>query len=180
MQPLHLLAISGSLRAASTNTALLRAACLVTPQDIEITLYTGMDQLPHFNPDIDVEPVPDTAARLRDAVTRADGVLICCPEYAHGVPGSMKNLLDWLVGSPAIVNKPVALINAAPRASIAQAQLAETLRTMSARLVSDASITLPIAGSGLDAEGIAAHPDIAPRLRAALETFGQAIRQEAP
>ena len=179
MPDLQLLAISGSLRNISTNTALLRAACQVAPSGIHIKLYNGMDRLPHFNPDIDVEPFPDTATLLRDAVTRADGVLIACPEYAHSVPGSMKNLLDWLVGSPAIVNKPVALLNAAPRASIAQAQLAETLRTMSAWLVSDASITLPIAGSGLNAEGIAAHPDIAPRLRAALETFGQAIRAHA-
>ena len=80
---------------------------------------------------------------LRDRVRRADGLLISSPEYAHGVPGAMKNALDWLVGGEEFIYKPVALLNASPRATHAQASLAETIRTMSGRLVPEASIAVP-------------------------------------
>ncbi|WP_297576378.1 NADPH-dependent FMN reductase [uncultured Deefgea sp.] len=112
---LHLIAISGSLRAASCNTALLRAVQSVAPSHIHVTLFAQLAQVPPFNPDIDIETVP-LLAQLRDQIIAADGVLIASPEYAHGVSGVMKNLLDWLVNTPAFANKPVATLNTSPRA----------------------------------------------------------------
>lgn len=116
---IQLLAVSGSLRAASSNTALLTAAEPLAPAGVAVSLYTGIGDLPHFNPDVEDElpsPVKDWRAR----VGAADGLLIACPEYARGVPGAFKNALDWLVGGPEFVGKPVALFNASPRASHAQ------------------------------------------------------------
>jgi chromate reductase, NAD(P)H dehydrogenase (quinone) len=101
----------------------------------------------------------------------ADAVLICSPEYAHGVPGVLKNALDWVVGSGEFMGKPVALLNASPRATHAQASLIETLTTMDARVVTDACIALPLLGRGLDASGIAADPDIALALQTAIATL---------
>src|SRR5690242_9174445 len=99
---MRLLAISGSLRAGSSNTAILQAARLVAPSDVELVLYEGLAELPAFNPDLDTvegDRVPERVRELRALVGSADGLLICSPEYAHGIPGSLKNLLDWLVGS---------------------------------------------------------------------------------
>lgn len=164
---MKILAISGSLRKASLNTALLRAVARIAPPGIEVVLYRGLGDLPLFNPDIEAtEPAPVTA--LREQIMAADALLIASPEYAHGVTGAIKNALDWMVGNESFVDKPVASLNASPRATHAQAALRETISTMSARLVDEASITVPILGSGLSEYEIAQHPEIKPALIAAL------------
>jgi NAD(P)H-dependent FMN reductase len=176
---MRFLAISGSLRRVSSNTALLRAAARLAPAGVEIVLYGGLGDLPHFNPDLEAEE-PPAVTGLRAQVRAADGLLISSPEYAHGVPGSLKNLLDWLVGGEEFVYKPVALLNASPRSTHAQASLAETVKTMSGRLVPEASIAVPLLGAKLDEDGIVAHPEIASAVRAALEAFARAIENSPP
>jgi Spx/MgsR family transcriptional regulator len=174
MPTVRILAISGSLRAASLNSALLRAVAGLAPADIYIELFTELGNLPLFNPDLEITDLPPVAA-FHARLLEADGVIIASPEYAHGVTGVMKNALDWMVGSEAFVNKPVALLNASPRATIAQASLKETLTVMSAQVVEAASITLPIIGSNLDELGIAAHPSISTSIREALRAFHMEI-----
>jgi NAD(P)H-dependent FMN reductase len=171
---IRILGISGSLRAASSNTALLRVAATLAPAEVEIALYERLGDLPHFNPDLEAcEPAAVTD--LRERVRWADGLWISSPEYAHGVPGVLKNALDWLVGGEEFIDKPVALLNASPRATHAQASLAETVRTMSGRLVAEASIAVPLLGRKLDAAGIAADPELAAILRSAITAFAQAL-----
>jgi chromate reductase len=172
---MRILAISGSLRAASSNTAALKALALLAPAEIDVVLYNGLDQLPHFNPDLDNDRPPEPVIALREKVQTAQGLIICSPEYAHGVAGSMKNALDWLVGSLEFPGKPVALINTSPRATHAQAHLRETLKTMSAQLIDAACIDLPLLGRNLDAEGIAGDRELARQLGAALGRFAKAI-----
>ncbi|TIV46309.1 MAG: NAD(P)H-dependent oxidoreductase, partial [Mesorhizobium sp.] len=128
---IDILAISGSLRAASTNSALVAALAANAPADCRVTVYNGLHRLPIFNPDEEGERSPGEAAILIDALTRADGVIVSCPEYAHGVPGGMKNALDWLVSRDAAVGKPAMLVHASPRSLYARAALAEIMRTMS-------------------------------------------------
>jgi chromate reductase len=168
---MRILAISGSLRASSSNTALLRAAIALAPPGVEVTLYDGLGDLPHFNPDLDGDtvspPVNDWRARLQ----AADGVVFSVPEYAHGVPGVLKNALDWVVGSGEFMDKPVTLFNASPRGTYAQASLTETLTAMTARLVPAASITLQHLGMPLNAEQIAADPKMSAAVRSALRSF---------
>lgn len=169
---MRLLAISGSLRAASTNTAALEALGLVAPAAVEVVVYRDLAALPAFNPDDDEEGrVSPPAAALRALVRACDGLLIAAPEYAHGVPGALKNALDWLVASDAIPGKPVALLNTAPRAFHAQAALRETLATMAARLVPEAFVTLPLGGRTLSAAAIAADARLAERLREGIEAL---------
>jgi len=170
MPTIRILAISGSLRAASLNSALLRAVAGLAPSNIYIELFTELGNLPLFNPDLEIADLPPVA-HFHARLLEADGVIIASPEYAHGVTGVIKNALDWMVGSEAFVNKPVALLNASPRATIAQASLKETLVVMSAQVVEAASITLPIIGSNLDELGIAAHPSISTSIREALRAF---------
>ena len=178
MSEVRVLAISGSLRACSSNTELLKAAALLAPPSMHIGLHTGLARLPHFNPDLDAEDAipPAEVAALRAQVANADALLISSPEYAHGVPGALKNALDWLVSGPEIIHKPIGLFNASPRASHAYASLAETLRTMSTEIVPDASLTFPLAGSRLDATGIAADAELQAMLRAALRALEAAAR----
>jgi chromate reductase, NAD(P)H dehydrogenase (quinone) len=138
--------INGSLRQSSSNGALLRAALRVAPDGVEVAIYEGLSDLPHFNPDLDLEGMasPPAVAELRRMLMDADAVLISSPEYAHGVPGALKNMLDWLVSAGELVGKPVALWNASPAGgAYAQASLLETLRTMNWNIVEDASLTEP-------------------------------------
>jgi chromate reductase, NAD(P)H dehydrogenase (quinone) len=174
---MRFLALTGSLRVASTNTAALMALARLAPAGVEVALYRDLGALPLFNPDDDEEGAPTAVvARLREQVRSSDGLLIAAPEYAHGVPGAFKNALDWLVSSDAFPGKPVALINTAPRAFHAQTALRETLATMSARLIPDAFVALPLTGRQIGAGEILANPRFAAALRAALDNFVQAIR----
>ena len=139
---MRIVALNGSLRKQSSNAALLRAAQRVAPEGVDIVLYEGVDALPHFNPDLDVEgSEPHDAVReLREMLIDADAILISSPEYAHGVPGAFKNVLDWLVSTGELVDKPVALLNAAPvGGTYAQNALLETLRTMNWRIIEAAT-----------------------------------------
>jgi chromate reductase, NAD(P)H dehydrogenase (quinone) len=176
---LRILAISGSLRARSSNTAVLRAAAAVAPADVVVTLYDGLASLPHFNPDDDVGEPPATVLDLRARIGAADGLLFCSPEYAHGVPGSLKNALDWLVSSIEFPHKPVALINASPMATHAQASLIETLTLMTARIVGEATVTIPVTRADVDADGEITKPEVRSAIRAALDAFVSAIRAPA-
>ena len=94
----HLLFVSGSTRAGSTNTAVLRTAQTVLPAGVTSVLYAGLAELPAFNPDDDYAPLPPTVADLRQHIAAANAVVFCTPEYAGALPGSFKNLLDWTVG----------------------------------------------------------------------------------
>lgn len=172
MSTFKVLTISGSLRAKSSNGTVLDALPLLGQPDVEIVRYADLALLPAFNPDIDVNP-PAPADALREAVGAVDALVISSPEYAHGIAGSLKNALDWLVGSLEFPGTPVAVINAAPRASHADAQLREVLRMMSAALDPRATLTLPIQGSGLTAAQIAADPALATPLRDMLACLGE-------
>jgi chromate reductase len=164
----RLLAISGSLRSGSSNTAVIQAMAQLAPADVEVVIYAGLADLPPFNPDLDGAVSLPAVDALRFELQRADAVLISSPEYAHGVPGVLKNALDWVVGSGELIDKPVALVNVSPRSTYAHAQLAETLKTMSARINPDASITLTLSGRPADAAAVLADRSAADALRSAL------------
>lgn len=172
------LTISGSLRKASTNAAALEAFDRLAPRQVEVVAYRGLADLPAFNPDDDAEGAesPAPVAQLRAAVADAAAIVIAAPEYAHGIPGALKNALDWLVASEAFAGKPVALINAAPRAFHAQSALREVLATMAARLLPEAFATVPLTGRIVTAEEILADARLAAPLRAAGEALWQALR----
>lgn len=163
------LALCGSLRAASMNAALLRASTRLAPPGIDVRVFDGLGALPLFNPDSEF-PTPPAVARLHAAVSAADAVLIASPEYAHGVTGVLKNALDWLVSFEPFIDKRVAVFNASPRSVHADAALRETLVTMSARLVAEACLALPLRATGVTEDAIVVS-EHAPRIRAALTTL---------
>ena len=171
-----ILAISGSLRTASSSSALIAAVALLAPPGVEVEVYQGLGGLPHFNPDFADVNVPDSVSDWRARLERCDAVLICSPEYAHGVPGTMKNALDWVVGSGELIDKPVAVVNVSPSSTYAQASLSGTLRVMSAQVVAPASILISMAGRTLDGAGIAADPALASQVLSAITALASSVR----
>ena len=135
MKAIVIVALSGSLRAASTNTALLYAVSASAPDGVSVEIFP-LGGIPLFNPDLEAHP-PDAVISFRAKVGEADGMIIASPEYAHGISGVLKNALDWLVGYVGFAGKPVQMLNAAPRAHHGIAALREVLATMSARLIDE-------------------------------------------
>lgn len=160
----RVVAISGSVRAASSNATLLRAAAAAAPAGLTIAIYDGLEALPHFNPDHDETPPPAVAA-FRRLLAEADAIVVSSPEYAHGVPGVLKDALDWLVGSGELVDKPVVVLDTSSRATHAHASLVETLTVMSARVT---TVAVPLDGKRLDDAGMLADPAVTAALRTAL------------
>lgn len=172
---MKVLALSGSLRAASINSAFCRAAARLAPAPLELSVYAGLGKLPLFNPDLEADP-PRAVREFRAAVEGAGALLIASPEYAHGISGVLKNALDWLVSFEGVIHKPVALVNTSPRARHAHEALREILQTMSARILPEASLTLPLLGGCVTEDAMVASPDVAPRIRDALGSLARSLQ----
>ena len=134
---MRILAICGSLQEKSGNLTLLRTAMAAAPEGVSVELYDGLRDLPQFNPDLErTEPLP-VVARLRQAVSASDALLIATPEYGHSLPGSLKNAIDWLIGTGELESKLVAVTSAVPaleRGRQGLAALRTTLGAVSARI----------------------------------------------
>lgn len=141
---MRILGLSGSLRKASLNTAILGAAQRLAPPHFDFSIYGRLGCLPLFNPDLNEEFVPLEVEDFRQEVLIADGIMICSPEYARGISGTLKNALDWLVGGLEFAGKGVMVLNASPRARDADASLRLVLTTMSARLIAAPSGPTPL------------------------------------
>jgi NAD(P)H-dependent FMN reductase len=191
-----LLAISGSLRIGSKNTVLLEAmarlasgsgsapasASSSTGADVDISIYEGLGQLPLFNPDLDDldgGTAPPPVLELRRRLTSSRGLVICSPEYAHGVAGAMKNALDWLVGSGELMSKPVLVLNASPTSFHAHLALLETLRTMDAIVLEQTLPPPPLGGSTVTVESLLEAPERAAFFSSALDELLAAIAAAA-
>jgi NAD(P)H-dependent FMN reductase len=177
-KPVRILAISGSLRRRSTNTAALEALARLAPEGVRVLLYRELAALPPFNADDDADgkPPPEPVATLRELVGASDAIVIAAPEYAHGLPGAFKNALDWLVGAETFSGKPVALINASPRAFHAQTSLREILATMAARIVPEAFASLTLTGRDVTADDVLNDPACVRRLTEQLSALVEALR----
>jgi chromate reductase, NAD(P)H dehydrogenase (quinone) len=176
----RVLLISGSLRQASTNTAVLRTAIDLAPDAGAATLYSGMADLPAFNPDLDGEPLPPAVAGLRQQIREADALLFSIPEYAGALPGSFKNLLDWTVGDDrpgSIDQKPVGWLNVAARgAPHAHESLRRVLGYVGGNIVEDACLAIPVTSAMVGADGLVTDDTVRRRIADALETLVGACR----
>lgn len=178
---MHILLISGSTRARSTNTAALRTVRDVAPEDITTTVYDGSTRLPAFNPDDDQEPLHPAVADLRAQIGKADAVLICTPEYAGALPGSFKNLLDWTVGGSEMYGKPVAWINvaAAGRGMNAHSSLKIVLGYLSVSLIEPACQDIPVPHDAVSAGGVVEDTGIRDQLAKVVQAIRNHINHVA-
>jgi chromate reductase len=173
---MRVLAISGSLRAGSNNTALLRALREEAPEGVDVELWNGLREIPPYDGDLDVVPGPAPVEAFRDLVRDVDAVFFATPEYNSSVPGALKNALDWAsrpVATNSFRNKPVAVISSSAGAFggvWAGAELRKVLGAMGAR-VAEAELAVGHAHEKFDDEGHLADDDVRQGLREALETL---------
>lgn len=166
---MEIVGLPGSLQVPSSNRALLEAAALVAPPTVRVHVFDGAGDLPAFRPDL--EPEPPAVGDLRSALTKADAVLIASPEYAHGVPGALKNALDWVVGSGELYRKVAAVLAASPRPDggrFVRAHLQDTLGAQGAQLVASETI---VVARGASAPALAGDPVTGPALGAVLDAL---------
>jgi len=167
--------VCGSVRAGSTNGALLQTAASIAPSiGLDTDLYDGVGTLPHFNPDHDQDPLPPPVADLRTRIDRADALLICTPEYAGDLPGSFKNLLDWTVGGVETVGKPAAWINVSTSgggAEGAHRALRTVLTYTGAVVVEDACRHVPLRRDQVGTDGLVTDLAIRDAIAAALQAL---------
>jgi NAD(P)H-dependent FMN reductase len=171
---MKILALCGSQRTHSMSGGLLRACRALAPAGVELTLFEQHKQFPLFNPEL--TELPAGVRALYDAIDAADALLIASPEYAHGVTGTIKNTLDWLVGHAGFGGKPVAVLNPAWESHHADLSLKEILGMMSADLIPDACVRIPVIGAGLAPDAIGSSERFAPAIDGVLQAIEQHLR----
>lgn len=182
---LVVLGISGSLRKESTNSRLLTYLAGIMPTGLEFRLYDGMASLPHFNPDLDRNDmeVDEAVDEWREKLRSADAIILCTPEYARGVPGALKNALDWIVSSAEFMNKPTAVISASPHedgGKTALESLIGTLKMMSAVIPGEATLVVPIANKKFAPDGSVVDVNTATSLHNLIRALMQAVNWHKP
>lgn len=149
----RVLALPGSAREHSTQKNLLRTVAALAGDRFSVEIYAETASLPHFNPDLDTDPAPESVTRFRSLLRAADGVLLCTPEYAMGVPGTLKNALDWTVSSAELYQKPTALITASSQGYKGHVALMETLSIIGCIVPDAAQIIIPFIKSKVAEDG---------------------------
>lgn len=174
---IKILAISGSTRKASSNLNLIKAIADLAHGLFTIDIFEGLSDLPQFNPDDDNERVAAPVTTFREKLRAADGVLICTPEYAIGVPGSLKNAIDWTVSSMEFSKKPVALITASLSGERAHQSLLGTLLIIESLMTANTQLLIPFVKSKVNEQGIT-DKDTLDKVNQLIQSFEQLIRHK--
>jgi NAD(P)H-dependent FMN reductase len=153
MKKKNVVAICGSTKASSVNLGLIKTIQAITADRFEISIFTGIDTIPHFNPDLDNETPPQEVMKFRELLKKSDGILISTPEYAMGIPGSLKNMIDWTVSSCEFSHKPVALITASSVGQKGHAALLEVLNIIESKMTEGTQLLISYVKTKVNAEG---------------------------
>jgi len=171
----NILAISGSLRAKSTNLTIIENIAQMFAGRIKVTIYGGLANLPHFNPDLESAAPVAEVADFRRQIREADGVLICTPEYVFSIPGALKNALEWAVGTSDFAGKPTALITASSLGEKTHESLFLVLKTIEARIIESTALLISGARTKVNAEGLITDAPTIEAINLLIESFLQAI-----
>ena len=167
----NILAISGSLRDGSSNHNILQFLRKLMPEGFNYITYNGLREIPAFDPGIDNDNLPSPVSDLRKQLSRADGIIICTPEYAFGVPGALKNALDWTVSSGSFSGKPTALITASTGGENAHEAMVKILGAIDAKLTPETTLLIQFVRSKMDSSGIIADPETLQKLQSLADSF---------
>jgi chromate reductase len=178
MQMKTILAISGSTRLHSSNHQLIKAIVDLLKEKCNVVIYKELSNLPHFNPDNDNENAPQSIIDLRTLLNTADGVLICTPEYAHGVPGTLKNAIDWTVSSANFSNKPTVLITASTDGQFGHKALLETLKIIEAKNIENLQLIVPFIKTKLNADHKIIHENTLFEINKLMDDFIKTINAD--
>ena len=179
MTPLKkVIAISGSTRANSTNRNFIHAIKALAKEHYEIVLFDGLTEIPHFNPDLDTDHPPHQVTAFRNHLRTFDGILICTPEYAMGVPGTLKNAIDWTVSSMEFSKRPVALITASSYGLKGHASLLETLKIIEANVTDDTQLVISFAKTKVSKDYMITDEKTLTEINAVIQAFGLLMSNE--
>jgi chromate reductase len=173
-----IIAISGSTRQNSTNLNLIKAITDLSNAKFEINIFNRLTEIPHFNPDLDNENPPKTVADFRNKLKEAEGILICTPEYAMGVPGTLKNAIDWTVSSMEFSNKPTVLITASSSGEKGHQSLMETLKVIEARITNETQLLIQFAKTKINNESKINDDKTRQELIALLDAFDKMLENK--
>lgn len=173
-----ILAISGSTRESSTNHRLINAISEISKEIFDIQLYKGIAFLPHFNPDNDQENVDKEITHFRELLKVSDGVIICTPEYAHGVPGTLKNAIDWTVGTNDFFHKPTLLITASTDGKYGHHALLETLRVIEAENIDELQLLISFAATKITHETKIIDEDLLSEIKKLIADLNKTIEKK--
>ncbi|MDE3251270.1 MAG: NAD(P)H-dependent oxidoreductase [Bacteroidota bacterium] len=169
MERKKILAISGSTRSESVNLHILNAISDMYSEEADWTIYQAIDTLPHFNPDLDRAPLPETVSTFRNLIAASDAVLICTPEYVFSLPGSLKNAIEWLVSTTLFTDKPAALITASSSGVKAMEALNLIMQTVGVSLGNTGTLLIQAPKTKITREGIITDPITLSQIRALAE-----------
>jgi NAD(P)H-dependent FMN reductase len=167
----NILAISGSLREGSSNHNILQYLGRIMPEEINYTIYEGISSIPAFDPGIDDDNPPAGVTDFRGKISQADGIIICTPEYAFGVPGALKNALDWTVSSASFSGKPTALITASTSGENAHEAMIKILGAIDAKLTPETTLLIQFVRTKLDSNGNITDAITIQKLEARIKAF---------
>jgi len=172
--------ISGSVRKGSVNSAVLATAAELLPSGMTAVVYDGLEDLPHFNPDTDRDPLPRSVAELRRLIDESSALLFSTPEYAGAMPGALKNLLEWTVGGTETTGKPTGWINPSSmpnRAAGTYASLRIVLDYTDADIVDEACADIPVPRALIGNDGIVHDEEIRSRISRITRALSEAITE---
>jgi chromate reductase, NAD(P)H dehydrogenase (quinone) len=172
------IAISGSTKSSSSNLNLISAIAKLADDRFTVTVFEGLSRIPHFNPDLENENLPKEVRGFRQLLAEHDGILICTPEYAMGVPGTLKNAIDWTVSSMEFHNKPVALITASSSGRKAHAALIDTLNVIEAKMTPETQLLISFIKTKVNAEGEIIDEETLRQVRNLIGTFERIMEPE--
>lgn len=153
MNKKKVVAISGSTRQNSINHSLIKAIVELSAASLDITVFDGIADMPQFNPDHDGDNVTNEVSKFRQQLNDAEGIIICTPEYAHGVPGTLKNAIDWTISSSSFPHKPTMLITASTGGYYGHKALMETLKAIEAKNIDNLQMVIPFVKTKVNMDG---------------------------
>jgi NAD(P)H-dependent FMN reductase len=176
----HVLAICGSLSKNSSNLNLIKVIMELVKDQFQTDIFEDLAEIPHFNPDHDIEPPPAPVMHFRNRLKTAHGILICTPEYAMGVPGTLKNAIDWTVSSCEFSRKPVALITASSMGRKAHESLLGTLRIIEAEITEQTQLLIPFIKSKISSAAGITDMATLEQVKTLMHDFGQIMEKQIP
>jgi chromate reductase, NAD(P)H dehydrogenase (quinone) len=177
---INVLAICGSTRQSSSNHQLIQAITDLSRDIFQVQVLEGLADIPHFNPDLDMDrdSAPAAVQEFRAQLSKADAVLICTPEYAIGVPGTLKNAVDWTVSSMHFSRKPVALITAGTSGHKAHQSLLGTLLIIESKISEEAQLVISGVKTKVNVQGVITDEETLMQVRKLIRALAAVVAGE--
>ncbi|WP_345951803.1 NAD(P)H-dependent oxidoreductase [Mucilaginibacter sp. PAMB04274] len=177
---MKILALCGSLRPESSNMGILKTIQTWLPDGVQYEIYDNIGLLPHFDPTFNHEDVPGEVVRFRRLIANADGVIICTPEYVFGLPGSLKNALDWTASSGEFNEKPVAIITASSSGENAHASLKIIMNVLTSHVPDTSTLLISYIRTKINSQSQITDAETIDKLHSVLQSFLQHISGKLP